>query len=84
METDAGKEGYVIGRCHQGGIDDGYFAPLNVIDRVAIDTARRPSVRLLQTLGASLNSVLSLSFSGSLSVFAACFVEMVSSQKNEL
>ena len=74
----------MIGRCHQSCIDDGYFPPLNVIDRVAIDTARTSSVRLLPTPGACLNSFLPLSFSGGLRVFAFCFVEMVSSQKNEL
>ena len=49
----------MIGGCHQGDIDDGYFPPLNVFDRVARDTAQRSSVRLPPTLGACLNCFLS-------------------------
>ena len=55
MATEARKEGNMISRCHQGGIVDGYFPPLDVVDRIAVDTAQRSSVQLLSSLGAFLN-----------------------------
>ena len=84
METEAGKEEHMTGRCHQGGIDDGYFPPLESIDRFAIDTAQRSSVQLLSTLGAFLNSFVSLFFSGSSRLLAFWSVEIVSSRKKDL
>ena len=62
MATEAGKEGYMTGRCHQGGIEDGCFPPLNVVDRVAVDTAQRSFVQLPSSLRAFLNRFVSLFF----------------------
>ena len=84
METEAGKEGYMIGRCHQGAIEDGYSPPLNVVDRVAVDTAQRSSVQSLPDLGAFLNRFVAFNFSGSSRVLAFCSAETVLSRKKDL
>lgn len=73
MATEAGKQGYMISRCHQGGIDDGYFPPLDIVDRVAVDTA--------STLEAFLNRFVAFNFSGSSRILTFCPVEIVPSQR---